>query len=585
MMQKLQFQYLVALGLVILLGVLAFFQYTWVGQISEAEKERLQKRLDLDAQHFSDDFNRIIQNAYFSFQTNGDNWNNNFLEHYELWQQKSIYPTLIKEFIVVQHDGVIARFDSGSGKFLSIRGDYSFASFSGNFKPINEKDLTLTMPIYDQSNRLQNIQLQNPIPSPLIQTPNVLAYLVIKLDAEVIKNQIIPDLTKKYFPEGDFKLSLSGNGQNEPLFQMSKLDRVDARVPLFELMPEGMAFFIDRNLRTTLNNLEEKGQFIFRQNVENSIGRIPQTSTSSVKIQILNSNPNQILNRTMVASSGLWTLNIQHKDGSLEQFVDNTRRKNLLISFGILGLLGGSIGFIFLTAQRAQVLAQRQLDFVSAVSHEFRTPISVIYSAAENLADGIAREEQQVSRYGNLIKDEGKKLSGMVEQILEFAGARSGRKKYDFRDADIKQIVADALKDCQPLIAENNFEVETEIQENLPLIKVDKDSIFHAVQNLIINGIKYSNNNNWLKVSLKNGDETVKIIVEDKGIGIPKKDLKHIFTPFYRAKEVVDAQIHGNGLGLSLVKQTVDAHQGQIKVQSEIGKGSKFIIVLPQLEK
>lgn len=585
MMQKLQFQYLVALGLVILLGVLAFFQYTWVGQISEAEKERLQKRLDLDAQHFSDDFNRIIQNAYFSFQTNGDNWNNNFLEHYELWQQKSIYPTLIKEFIVVQHDGVIARFDSGSGKFLSIQGDYSFASFSGNFKPINEKDLTLTMPIYDQSNRLQNIQLQNPIPSPLIQTPNVLAYLVIKLDAEVIKNQIIPDLTKKYFPEGDFKLSLSGNGQNEPLFEMAKLERVDARVSIFELMPDGTAFFIDRNLRTTLNNFEEKGQFILRQNVENSIGGIPQTSKSSVKVQIFNSNPNRILTRRMVAPNGLWTLNIQHKDGSLEQFVDNTRRKNLLISFGILGLLGGSIGFIFLTAQRAQVLAQRQLDFVSSVSHEFRTPISVIYSAAENLADGVARESQQVSRYGNLIKDEGKKLSGMVEQILEFAGARSGRKKYDFREEDIKRIVEDALKDCQPLIAENNFEVETDIQENLPLVKIDKDSISHAVQNLVINGIKYSNNNNWLKVSLKNGDGTIKIIVEDKGIGIPKKELKRIFTPFYRAKEVVDAQIHGNGLGLSLVKQTVDAHQGQIKVQSEIGKGSKFTIVLPQVEK
>lgn len=593
MMQKLQFQYLLVLGLAVLLCSLAFFQYKWLGQISEAEKERLQKRLEIDANHFADDFNRLFQNAYFSFQLNGENWDSNFLERYELWQQKSTYPQLIKEFTIIHPNGYTAKFDSKTKKFVQSEDTYSAINLRENFQPVDEKSLTLTMPIYDRTNRFQGIrntletfEFQTPLSPQLIETPNVLAYLVIKLDAEVIKKQILVDLTKKYFPEGDFNLSILGKNQNNPVFEMAKLERVDFSVPLFELMPEGMTFFINPNLRTTLSNLGEGRQIILNQRMEKEVSTDPQNSlNSTLNVKVLRSQDNQIFQRKMFTPNGLWTLNIQHKDGSLEQFVDNTRNRNLLISFGILGLLGGSVGFIFLTAQRAQVLAQRQLDFVSAVSHEFRTPISVIYSAAENLADGVAREERQVSRYGNLIKDEGKKLSGMVEQILEFAGARSGQKKYDYRDEDIKEIVEAALKDCEPLIAENNFEIETDIQENLPLIKVDKDSISHAVQNLIINGIKYSNNNNWLKVSLKNGDETIKIIIEDKGIGIPKKDLKHIFTPFYRAKEVVDAQIHGNGLGLSLVKQAVDAHQGKIKVESEIGKGSKFTIVLPQVKK
>lgn len=582
-------QFLMVSSLLVLLGVLAFFQYKWVGQISQAEQERLQKRLDLDAQHFADDFNRILQNTYFSFQSNGENWANNFLDRYALWQQNSPYPKLIKDFFVIQPNGELSRFDAKTKQFTPIAASDKFVALQNNFEPIDEKNLTLTMPIYDQPNRFtatrhpfDAIEAQSSIPPSILQMPNVLAYLVIQLDEEVIKNRIINDLTKKYFPEGDYKLSVFSKRQNTAIFQTENLEKADVSVPMFELMPENLAFFVNKDLLTTLNNSGEKQQLILNQRVESRISTTSPIQNGQVKIQVFNGNNNQIFERKALNSNALWALNVQHNSGSLEQFVGSSRRKNLLISFGILGLLGGSIGLIFLSARRAQMLAQRQLDFVSAVSHEFRTPIAVIYSAAENLADGVAREGTQVSRYGNLIKGEGKKLGSMVEQILEFAGARSGRKKYDFRQTDLKTVVESALNDCQPLIAEKDFTIETEILDDLPIIQADSNALSHAIQNLIINGIKYSNGSNWLRISAKNGGGTIKIAVEDRGIGIAKKDLKQIFSPFYRAKSVVDAQIHGNGLGLSLVKQTIDAHHGKIEVQSEVGKGSKFVIELPQ---
>jgi signal transduction histidine kinase len=283
-------------------------------------------------------------------------------------------------------------------------------------------------------------------------------------------------------------------------------------------------------------------------------------------------------------AGGRWLLNVRHADGSLETFVAGARYRNLAVSFGILLLLAASVAFVFLSARRAQTLAQRQMDFVSAVSHEFRTPLAVIYSAGENLSDGVVETGGQTARYGNLIKREGKKLTGMVEQILEFAGARSGRKKYDLRETDVSAVIENALDECQSLIAESGFTVEKEIAPNLPKISADSNALSHAVQNLIANAVKYGNGHRWMKVSAqRSGGRLVKIAVEDRGIGISAKDAANIFTPFYRAKSVVDAQIHGNGLGLSLVKQTVEAHGGKVSVESQPEKGSRFTIELPSI--
>jgi len=243
----------------------------------------------------------------------------------------------------------------------------------------------------------------------------------------------------------------------------------------------------------------------------------------------------------------------------------------------------GAILAITISAMRSQRFAQRQIDFVSSVSHEFRTPLAVIYSAGENLADGVTNDRPQIERYGTLIKSEGKKLSSMVEQILEFAGARSGKKRYTFSETNVNDLVWASLNDCLPLLQENGFSVESEFAEEMPTMKADGEALSTAMQNLIHNAAKYSNGTRWIRVSTSSKNGVVAINVEDHGMGISPGDMKKIFEPFYRSKDVVDAQIHGNGLGLSLVKEIAEAHKGRVSAESEYGKGSKFTIELQRV--
>jgi signal transduction histidine kinase len=242
---------------------------------------------------------------------------------------------------------------------------------------------------------------------------------------------------------------------------------------------------------------------------------------------------------------------------------------------------------ILVSTRRAERLARQQMEFVAGVSHEMRTPLAVICSAGENLADGVIEERQQVRRYGSLIESEGRRLSEMIEQALEFAGIQSGRKAYALQPAETVRILESAIAACAPLIEESGFTIEKRIAANLPALAADAAALSRAIQNLLNNAMKYSGDNRWIRLMAKPAAgqpaSEVQITIEDRGLGIAAADLPHIFEPFYRSDEVTSAQIHGSGLGLSLVKHIVEAHGGRIRVDSVAGRGSAFTLHLPAL--
>jgi signal transduction histidine kinase len=282
---------------------------------------------------------------------------------------------------------------------------------------------------------------------------------------------------------------------------------------------------------------------------------------------------------------GRWKLILNHRAGSLEAAVGSLRVRNLLISFGILLMLGISVLIMVIATRRAHRLAQQKMEFVAAISHELRTPLAVICSAGENLADGVVPDAQRARQYGVVIHNEGRRLSEMVDQALQFAGAQSGHKNFAPRLVEVRDLVERAVAACRPQLRESGFVLDQQIAPDLPPVLADTGEISRALQNLIRNAIKYGGDQRWIGIQAQaqtsaRGNE-VYISVRDTGIGIAPTDLPHIFEPFYRGRDVVAAQIHGSGLGLSLVRQVVEAHGGRMSVQSEPGKGSAFTMYLP----
>lgn len=232
-------------------------------------------------------------------------------------------------------------------------------------------------------------------------------------------------------------------------------------------------------------------------------------------------------------------------------------------------------------------LAKMQMDFVASVSHELRTPLAVICASAQNIADGVVDEKEQLAKYGSVIGHHSRQLTELVNQILLFASTHEGRHRYTLCPLEASKIIESVLTNTRELAEEAGFAVETTIEENLPPVRGDLSAACQCLQNLVLNAVKYGGSHPKIAIRASRGGadvqygEEVRISVEDHGIGIDASELQQIFEPFYRSPVVKAAQIHGTGLGLPLAKSIAEAMGGRISVISKVGVGSRFTLHLP----
>jgi len=251
----------------------------------------------------------------------------------------------------------------------------------------------------------------------------------------------------------------------------------------------------------------------------------------------------------------------------------------IFILIALLMVLG--FAFIMYTLNVELRLNKLKSEFISNVSHELKSPLTSIRMMTEMLHQNRVPTDERKSAYYSAMLEESEHLSHLIDNILDFSRMDEDRKKYDFIDLDLDELLLKFIESTRERLPEPGFEIRYNRTERVPIIKADRNSVLQVFYNLVDNAIKFSGTSRNIDISLSPKDDEVLICVKDYGIGIPVKDQEKIFDRFYRGSEPQRLGIKGSGIGLTIVKQIVEAHGGTINIESEIGKGSRVTVRLP----
>jgi len=584
-------QLLVAAVLLVLLATLATLQYRWLGEVSAAERERMRAGLRTRTSDFTREFDGQLTRTYVAFHVDHEQIESDpasaLADAYARWRASSATPDLVTGVYLAEgqtfQTAQIRRLDPDRRALdpvewppelaASMKRVHQFVPQVAGAPPpflmgadaIDSRTPALVIAV-PRMKRIGDGRQFTVMPD-----PTLLARLVIAvLDAGRLQHEILEPLVTKYFGDG---------GTSEYLVTIVRRDE-----------PSAVIYTSDNAATVDAATADvTSGLFDLRVDELNRLADAPGPPTRSLGEQRLAITIVRRANggegrRVLMAGGdeqGAWHVRVRHRSGSLDAIVAQSRRRNLAISLGVLGLLGASVVLIIAAAQRQQRLARQQMEFVAAVSHELRTPLAVICSAGENLADGIVGDDPQVRRYGSLIQSEGRRLRDMVERVLEFAGITSGAPPRPFSDVDLARVIADVVGAIDADARDRGVAIHVHTNGSLPAVTGDADALRSAVQNVVGNAVKYSAPGSTVDVSAAVQGSTVQIRVVDRGLGIHADDLPYVFKPFHRGRRAVEAQIRGTGVGLSVVRQVIDAHRGDVRIESRPGEGTTVIVDLP----
>ena len=276
-----------------------------------------------------------------------------------------------------------------------------------------------------------------------------------------------------------------------------------------------------------------------------------------------------------------WKLWIGYPDNTVAGLARAQFRQNLILTILGLAVLLTGLALVLRTARRELKLAQAKGTFVSNVSHELKTPLSLIRLFGETLEMGRVNNVEEARDCGRIISRESARLTALINNILDFSRIEAGRRQYQFVDSDIGEILHEVLERYEYQLQSEGFEVSKEIASPLPPTLVDREAMAQAILNLLNNAMKYSGSVKRIAVRAEQRGQNVAIEIADSGIGIARAEQRRIFDKFYRISTGLVHDTRGTGLGLAIVKHIVEAHCGRIFVDSVPGKGSCFTILLP----
>jgi signal transduction histidine kinase len=611
-------------AVLVLVPLLAVLQYRWLGQLSEAEHERMQRTLTTAAQQLAREVDGELSKALSGLQVDAatldrEAWDV-MAQRHDAWAASAVTPALVDAvYLAVDATPPGAAADAARAMALRVWDTAShrfeetawppalapvlpalqahvqrMAGHEGT--PGRRERLTQPSPLGDARTLVSpivRVTLNGSRREGRIGPPDMtlLGFTIITLDLDVLRHEVLPALVRRHLYDADgtteYRIAVvESDDPSQVVFASDRgaadavRTRHDASVDFLSARPNGLMFAA----RGRVSPPEERPEGPLDEARDRETGR----DTERVIVSMLEADDRATTVQTRLFSGreGHWRLLVAHESGSLDAAVGNVRLRNLFLSSGILLLLTVAIGLIAGSARRAQALARQQMEFVAAVSHELRTPVAVINSAAGNLADGVVDDPARVKTYGTAIQTEARRLGETVERVLQLAGLDAGQQAMN-GVVPAASLVHEAVEACRLEIDRHDATVEIDVAPDLPGIAGDAAALRSAVQNLVGNAVKYGGGTPWVRVSVHAGrggrrsTADVLVTVEDRGLGIAAEDRAHVFEPFYRGRDAVARQIQGSGLGLSLVARIAAAHGGRVTLESEPGRGSRFTLHLP----
>lgn len=255
------------------------------------------------------------------------------------------------------------------------------------------------------------------------------------------------------------------------------------------------------------------------------------------------------------------------------------------VYFYVFLLLAGILIFGLILTNRTIAheleLSRMKSDFVSTISHEFKSPLSSIRQLSEMLQSGRIPSEEYRQQYYDVLVEQSERLTLLIDNILDFSKIEEGRKKFYFDMVDISHLLEETVSIINDQVRHKNFDIQLNLEKSLPLIMADRTAIAQAITNLIDNAVKYSGESRIVLVRGFTDNQYLIITVKDFGIGIRKEEIEKVFERFFRGGDALTRTVKGSGLGLTLVKRIVEVHHGKVTVESEPGHGSTFSVRLP----
>jgi signal transduction histidine kinase len=593
MFDRLRNNWLVS-GCVVVLLLTAIFgvlQYRWIIRVSEADRQQRREVRERTLRNFSGDFRDTLGRLRTFFRPNERNdvaFEPYMIERARRWHSTSERPQLLAAISIGTPNGkgvVFKRLRTGDNQFKTEDWPNEFVVY----RSILEARLRLPReqpPLFPDRFALKFFQGRPVLIFPLVSgalpesqrsggamtdspasqqsleaqgsvhAAELKGWCFLEVDYDYLRQSLFPELVARHYGTGDrYQVAVVATDPlsmiygSDPTLTIGSLSQVNAGIIL-----------LDANMQ-----LSREGPQPF------------VSGPQGLPLAEIGGNRGGDDHRA-------WLLVMKNKVGSLEVLVENARQHTLGFSLIILVLSAGSSVMLMLATVRARRLARQQMEFVAGVSHELRTPLTVIQSSSYNLSQGTIQDPSRVQQYGDVIQREARRLINQIERILSFAGIQSGRRVYDPQPTNMSEIAERSLAEYAVPFAEDGWQIERHLAEDLPLVLTDGPALESALNNLFENALKYAALGKWLSISASAARGTkgreVRITVSDRGPGIAPKDLRHIFEPFYRGQNVA-ATTNGAGLGLCIVERNLRALGGRVTVKSEPGEGTVFTLHLP----